>query len=112
MDRHICSLIENSNWLDIGSISFMKIKASTPIHKAIELITINVAASYQTSWLTINRANEYQTLLYSAKIITALLIRSIMLSTYGMKEYEVNNFLGSEIVASIEYYFDYIKFKK
>ncbi len=112
MDKHICSLVSQSKWMEIGSTNFMKIKQSTRLHKAVELITLNVAASYDTNWLVINRANKHQTMLYSAKLVTALLIRSIFISIYGMKEYEVNNYLGKDIVASMEYYFEYIKAKK
>lgn len=112
MDKHICALVKSSKWLEVGSLNFMKIKQSTPIYSMIERITLNVAASMGVHWLTIDKANERQTMLYSGKIIIALLIKSKLLYTYKMKVEEVNDFLGDEIVSSIEYYYDYCKAKK
>lgn len=112
MDKYICELVQKSKWLELDSIIFMKIKQSTPIHSMIERISLNVAASFGASWIAINHANQNQIHLYSARVITALLIRSMLLSTYKMKEYEANYFFEDEIVSAIEYYFDYIKFKK
>lgn len=112
MDKHICSLIERSKWLEVGAINFMKIKQSTPIHVAVERIYLNVAASHGTNWINVERANQNQTSLYAAKIVTALLIRSVLLYTYKMKDYEVNVFLGNEIVNAIDYYFANNKSKK
>jgi hypothetical protein len=112
MDKQICSLVEQSRWLELDAINFMKIKRSTPIYSMIEMISLNVAASHRTTWIIIHRSNLYQTSLYSARIVTALLIRSVLLSTYQMKEYEVNDFFDDEIVLAIQYYFDYTKLKK
>ena len=90
----------------------MKIKQSTPIYSMVERITLNVAASMGVHWGMINKANERQTMLYSGKIITALLIQSKLLYTYKIKVEDVNGFLGKEIVSAIEYYYEYCKLKK
>lgn len=112
MDKHICSLVLGSKWLEVGSTNFMKIKQSTPIYSAIERISLNVAASYGVHWTMIERCSESQTILYSGKIVTALLIRTTLLFTYKMKQEDVNEFLGEEIVSAIDYYFDFCKLKK
>ena len=112
MDKHICAMIKSSKWLEVGSLNFMKIKQSTPIYSMIERIYLNVAASMGVHWTMIEKANERQTMLYSGKIVIALLIRSKMLYTYKMELVDVNDFLGDEIVSSIEYYYDYCKLKK
>jgi hypothetical protein len=112
MDKHICAMIKSSKWLEVGSLNFMKIKQSTPIYSMIERITLNVASTTGVHWAIINRAKERQTMLYSAKIITALIIKSKLLYTYKMNVEDVNEFLGDEIVSAIEYYYDYCKLKK
>jgi hypothetical protein len=112
MDKHICTLIASSKWLEVGSINFMKIKQSTPIYSMIEIISLNVALSMGVNWTIIHKSNEHQTMLYSGKIVTALLIQSKLLYTYKMKVEDVNGFLGKEIVSAIEYYYEYCKLKK
>ena len=112
MNNQIVEIVLKSDWLGQNALNFMNISKSTPIHKIIEGIYINVSASFGYKWQQIEHANEFETKQYAARIITMLLIISTLSSISEMKSYEVNILIGFENQELIEQYFEYIKFKK
>lgn len=111
-DKHLIDLIQSSDWLKIGSTDFMEIKKSLPLHYAIERIYLNVSLSYNVSWQEIMNASGKNMRLLSGRIIILLITHSILKSYYGMKDYEINFFIGKDNSELLEDYFDYIKGKK
>lgn len=105
-------MVKSSDWLRPHALDFLDIKISTPIHSVIEMIWLNVAASYCVKWQTIENASENETKLYAARIITMLLTISTLKSVHEMKDYEINLLIGTKNQDLIEEYFDYLKGKK
>ena len=71
-------MVQKSPWMKFNALDFMEIKQSTPIHTVIEMIWLNVAASYSVKWQQIEHASENETKLFSARIITMLLTISTL----------------------------------
>jgi hypothetical protein len=112
MNQFIVDIVKNSRWLEPHACDFMEITDRTQTHKALERIWLNVAASFGVKWQQIENATENETKLYAARIITMLLIKSILHSYLKMTFNEINLIIGVENQDILEEYYDYIKRKK
>jgi hypothetical protein len=112
MNHYILMGVQNSDWMKVHSLDFLKLDEFTKLHITFEAICLNVAASYGVKWQDVQHATEHKTNLYIVRIITYLLISSTFLSIYKMSQNEVDVFIRNENVDLIEEYFAYVKSKK
>lgn len=111
MNRYILEMVQESHWMNFDSCDFMKINAKTKLHVCLERIWLNISASFGVKWQQIEHATENETRLFSAKIITLLLIISKLKSIYNMTQNEIDVMIGRTNAELIEEYFSYLKEK-
>jgi hypothetical protein len=104
--------VQNSQWMEVKALDFLKLNEFTKLHKCFESICLNVAASYGVKWQDVQHATENQTNLYVIRIITYLLISSTLRSIYNMSQNEVDVFIRNENAELLDEYFAYLKTKK
>jgi hypothetical protein len=104
-------MVQESHWMSFESCDFMKINEKTKLHVCLERIWINIAASFGVKWQQIEHATENETKLFSAKIITLLLIISKLKSIYNMTQNEIDVMIGRANAELIDEYFSYLKEK-
>lgn len=112
MNQYIVDIVKSSKWLEPNACDFMEINDKTQTHKALERIWLNVSASFGVKWQQIENATENETKLYAARIITMLLIKSILHSYLKMTFNEINLIIGIENQDLLEEYYDFTKRKK
>jgi len=111
MNRYILEMVQESHWMSFESCDFMKINEKTKLHVCLERLWINIAASFGVKWQQIEHATENETKLFSAKIITLLLIISKLKSIYNMTQNEIDVMIGRANAELIDEYFSYLKEK-
>jgi len=112
MNHYIVEGVQNSQWMKIDALDFLNLTENTKLHKTFEAICLNVAASYGVKWQDVQHATENQTNLYIIRILTYLLIISILRCLYKMSQNEIDVFIRNENATLIDEYFAYIKSKK
>ncbi len=112
MNQYIVEIVKTSKWLDPNASDFMLINDKTQVYKALERIWINVAASFGVKWQQIENATENETKLYAARIITTLLIKSVLHANLRMTYNDINLLIGIENQDLLEEYYAYSKAKK
>ena len=112
MNQYIVEIVKSSSWLDPNACDFMEITDKTQTHKALERIWLNVSASFGVKWQQIEHATENETKLYAARIITMLLIKSILHAHLKMTYNDINLLIGVENQDILEEYYAYTKAKK
>jgi hypothetical protein len=112
MNQYIVEIVKTSKWLDPNACDFMLINDKTQVYKALERIWINVAASFGVKWQQIENATENETKLYAARIITMLLIKSVLHANLRMTYNDINLLIGIENQDLLEEYYAYSKAKK
>ncbi|MFY8160839.1 MAG: hypothetical protein ACOVNU_05875 [Candidatus Kapaibacteriota bacterium] len=112
MNKYILEGVQNSQWMNIDALDFLDLTEKTKLHISFEAICLNVAASHGVKWQDVQHANENQTNLFVVRIITYLLIISILRCLYKMSQNEIDVFIREENAYIIDEYFAYIKLKK
>jgi hypothetical protein len=112
MNHYILEGVQKSQWMEIHALDFLNLTEKTKLHISFEAICLNVAASYGVKWQDVQHATENQTNLFIVRIITYLLIISILRCLYKMSQNEIDVFIRNDNAILIEEYFAYIKSKK